>query len=797
MLPSDQGQPSSGAGHSDGHDVPPELAVFPAKDVVLFPLMMVPLSIVDPKLVQLGSEASADRKMIGLFAQRNQEEGPTPDNLYSVGTAARIERMLRLPDGSLQVLLHGVARIRLIEITDTEPYSKGRVEVLEDVPADDSLESQALQRNLLSLFQKIVSLSPNLPEEVGAAAASITSAGRLCDFVATGLNLTPAERQDLLETLDVLERLRKLTGYANKELDILEIGSRIQSQMKEQVDKAQREYMLRQQLRAIQQELGEVDERSAEIKQLREKLQSAGLSEEAQTEVEREIQRLESMPKGSPEEGMVRTYLEWMLSLPWSKSTVDIIDIERAAVILDEDHYDLEKVKERILEYLAVSKLRKEIKGPILCFAGPPGVGKTSLGQSIARALGRNFIRMSLGGIRDEAEIRGHRRTYIGAMPGRIIQGIRRAGSNNPVFMLDEVDKLAVGIQGDPAAALLEVLDPAQNGAFVDLYLGVPFDLSQVIFIATANVLDAIPPALRDRMEVMTIAGYTDQEKLHIAERYLVPRQIRENGLTAEDVEIRPDALMGIIEDYTREAGVRNLEREIASVCRKVARKIAKEGGRVIVNRDDLETYLGPRRLRHEVIEEADEIGVATGMAWTPVGGDILFVEATVVPGRGHLTLTGQLGDVMKESAQAALTYARSRAQSLNVPEGFYEKSDIHIHVPAGAVPKDGPSAGVTMGVALISAISRQRIRKDVAMTGEITLRGKVLPVGGIKEKVLAAHRARVRTVVLPKDNEKDLTEVPDHVRNELDFVPVGHMDQVLPVVLLAKQGTETVVSGA
>jgi len=766
-------------------DIPSELSILPSKDTVVYPHMMIPLAVEAGARSRLIDEAAADRRLIALVAMKDPTKGAAPANLHQMGTAAAIARMLKLPDGTIQVLLQGLSRIRVSEYVLTEPYLRARVEAVPEEEAR-STEIEGLHRNLLAQFQRVVSLSPTLPGEAAVAAANITEPGRVADFVASGLNLSLAEKQEVLETLDVAERLRKLTAFANRELEILEIGSRIQSEVKQQVDKTQREYYLREQLKAIQRELGVTDEREAEIGDLRQKLDQAGLTEEAKKEADRELDRLSKMPPGSPESSYIRNYLDWMVALPWSHTTTDNLDVSRAHRVLDEDHYDLEEIKDRILEYLAVRKLKPDMRGPILCFVGPPGVGKTSLGQSIARALERKFFRISLGGIRDEAEVRGHRRTYVGAMPGRIIQGIRRAETANPVFMLDEVDKLAVGIQGDPAAALLEVLDPAQNSTFVDLYLGVPFDLSKVMFIATANVLEAIPPALQDRMEVIRLAGYTEPEKLEIARRFLVPRQLNENGLSQDYLELTDDALSLIIDGYTREAGVRNLEREIAAICRKVARGLAEgETGRAVVQADNLFQYLGPRRFRYEVAEKTDEIGVATGLAWTPAGGDVLFVEAVIVPGHGSVTLTGQLGEVMQESARAAFTYARLRAEDLGASANFYERYDVHVHVPAGAVPKDGPSAGVTLATALISAVTRRPVSKDVAMTGEITLRGKVMPVGGIKEKVLAAHRAGARIIILPRENERDLEDVPEHVRQEIRFVFADNMDQVLQVALI------------
>jgi len=767
--------------------IPDELPILPAGENILFPFIIVPLATQEQKVVQLIDAAIAENKIIGIFAQRAEQ--PPPDNLYSIGSAALIARMFKLPDGSIHAFLQGLARIRLKEITQTEPYLKARVEVIEE-KVEKTTELEALTRNILNLFQRVVEIAPNLPAELGIAAMNMPEPGDLADFVAAHINLKREEGQEILETLDVTERIKKLTSYINRELEILELGSKIQSQIKGEMDKAQREFFLREQLKAIQKELGEVDERTMEINELKGKIEESKLPPEAQKEAERELDRLAKMPPAAAEYTVARTYLDWLISLPWAKSTEDNLDITQAAAVLDEDHYNLNKVKERILDYLAVRKLKEDMKGPILCFVGPPGTGKTSVGQSIARALGRKFFRMSLGGIRDEAEIRGHRRTYVGALPGRIIQGVRRAESNNPVFMLDEIDKVGIDFRGDPSAALLEVLDPEQNFAFVDHYLDVPFDLSRVIFITTANIVDPIPPALKDRMEVIELPGYTEQEKLHIAKQFLVPKQLKENGLSPERLQFSDEALLDIIRNYTREAGVRNLEREISAICRKVARQVAAGSEEAtMVTPDKLHQYIGPRRFRYELAEEADEIGVATGLAWTQDGGDVIFVEATPVSGKGNLILTGKLGEVMQESARAALTYARSKAASLGIEENFYENKDVHIHVPAGAIPKDGPSAGITMAVALVSALTKRLVSKEVGMTGEITLRGKVLPVGGIKEKVLAAHRAGIKKVILPKENEKDLEEIPQEIKEELQFIWVEHIDQALEMAL--KPGKE------
>lgn len=766
--------------------IPSILPILPISNAVLFPSMLLPLAISGENWIKLFDDAAlSSNKMLAVFWRREPGETFDPQALGRVGAAAQIVRMLRLPDGNMQVLLQGQARVQITEVISTEPYPTARVEVL---PEETTVpfEVEALARSVLTTFQQVVQISPNLPGELAVAAMNAATPGILADLIAANLNLKPEDQQRVRDAVDIEERLRLIIGFLEREREILSIGQKAQEEM----SRSQREYVLRQQLEAIKRELGETDERTAEINDLRRRLEEAELPEEPRKEAERELERLERMPPGAAESGMVRTYLEWLIGLPWNKSTPDTFDLQQARAVLDEDHYDLERVKDRIIEYLAVRKLQRDrgedrVRGPILCFVGPPGVGKTSLGQSIARALGRKFARVALGGVRDEAEIRGFRRTYIGAVPGRIIQNISRVGSHNPVLMLDEVDKLSVGLQGDPAAALLELLDPEQNRAFVDRYLDVPFDLSRTLFICTANRTDTIPPALLDRMEVLELAGYTAAEKLAISQRYLVPRQRAEQGLGEQGPEITESALQRLIGEYTREAGVRNLERQIGAVFRKMATRLAE--GKDLPERidaDALDDLLDPPRFRKEVLLDEDEVGVATGMVWTPVGGDILFIEVSVVPGNGQLILTGQLGDVMRESARAAMTYARSRAAALGIPEDFAQKQDIHIHVPAGSIPKEGPSAGITMASALISALTRRPTYKHVAMTGEITLRGKVLPIGGVKEKVLAAQRAGVHTVLLPKDNEPDLREVPAEVREKLTIILVSHMDEVLPHVL-------------
>ena len=737
------------------------------------------------RLIRLIDAALLSNKMIGVVAIKKKEvEEVQTEHLFDIGCGASILKMIKMPNNSLRLLIQGISRIRVVEFTQREPYIRAKVAPLKD-HGEKTTDVEALMAGVKGIFQKVVELAPNLPAELAIMAMNLEEPGALADLIASTLNIPLEERQAILETLDVKARLEKANFFLTRELSVLELGSKIQSQVREGIDKSQREYFLREQLKAIQKELGEKDERTAEIEELRQRLTQAKLPPEAMKEGERELDRLAKMPPAAAEYTVSRTYLEWLIDLPWAVSTEDNLDIAQAQKVLDEDHYDLEKVKKRILEYLAVRKLKADMKGPILCFVGPPGTGKTSVGKSIARALGRKFIRMSLGGVRDEAEIRGHRRTYVGALPGRIIQGVRKAGSNNPLFMLDEIDKLGMDFRGDPSAALLEVLDPEQNYAFSDHYIDVAFDLSKVMFITTANILDPIPPALRDRMEVLDLPGYTEEEKLKIAKEFLIPKQLEAHGLTDNNIEFEDGAIRRITLEYTREAGVRNLEREIANICRAVAKRVAEgQGGLTIIRAEDVSTYLGPEKFFSEVAERTSEPGVATGLAWTPTGGDILFVEATRMKGRKGFSLTGQLGEVMKESAQAALSYVRGRAQDFKIPQDFFEHSDIHIHVPAGAIPKDGPSAGVTMFTALTSLLTGRPVRSDVAMTGEITLRGLVLPVGGIKEKVLAAKRAGITTVILPKRNEKDLEEVPEEVKKGMKFHFVQRMDEVIELAL-------------
>ena len=774
--------------------IPEELSLLPLRDTVLFPMVVSPLSAGRESSIKLIDDAvTSGNRVVAVAAMRNPEiEHPTLDDIYPVGTAVVIHTMMRLRD-VVRLIVQGIQRIRIKEATQTEPYLKVKVEVLPEkveYTHEEATEIEALRRNAGNLFQRVVALSPNIPDEMQAMPTTITHPGLLADSIAANLLLPTAEKQQLLELIDVRERLSRLTAMLSREVEVLELGSRIQSQIQKEMTKTQREYYLREQLKAIQRELGEADERTMEVQELKEKIEAARMPEEAYKVATRELDRLQRMPPAAPEYSVSRTYIDWLVALPWSISTEDNLEVPHVKRILDEDHYGLGKVKERILEYLSVRKFKAsaEVRQPILCFVGPPGVGKTSLGMSIARALGRKFVRTSLGGIRDEAEIRGHRRTYIGALPGQIIQGIRRAGSNNPVFMMDEVDKVGVDFRGDPSAALLEVLDPEQNIAFRDHYIEVPFDLSKTLFITTANLLDPILPPLKDRMEILELAGYTEEEKLMIAKRHLVPKQLAEHGLKLEEnITFADDALRMLIRGYTREAGVRNLEREIAAICRKVTRQFAE--GRtepVHVQPDIVMAYLGaPRFQFEEVLQRTRVPGVATALAWTPVGGDVMFVEATCMPGRRELMLTGMLGDVMKESAQAALSYIRSHAADLKVDPQIFARSDIHLHVPAGAIPKDGPSAGITMATALASLMTGRQARPDVAMTGEITLTGRVLPVGGIKEKVLAARRAGIKTVVLPAENKKDVDEdVPEEVRKELNFEFVESIDEVFKKAL-------------
>ncbi|UCH24104.1 MAG: endopeptidase La [Deltaproteobacteria bacterium] len=779
--------------------IPEELPILPLRNTVAFPYSVLPLAVGVPRSVKLIEDAMKGDHLIGLVSMKYPEiEEPQPGQVYEVGTVAKVERVMRSPDNTLQIIVQGIERIKIDYWTTDKPYLRAHITLAPDVVEED-LEMEALQRSLRDLAKEVVKLSPNIPAEATDFLNHIKDPLYLAYLVAGNAGLEIAKGQEILETNSARDKLRALIKHLSREKEVLSLGKKIQSEAREEMDKAQREYYLRQQLKAIQKELGESEEGQAEIDEYTEKLEKADMPEEAKKEAQRELKRFKGMSPHSAEYSVIKTYLDWLIELPWNKTSEDQTDIARARTVLDQDHYDLEEVKERIIEYLAVRTLvnkrgvqpkpgdegtTTEAMGAILCFAGPPGVGKTSLGKSIARALGRKFTRMSLGGMRDEAEIRGHRRTYIGAMPGRIIQAIKRAGTRNPVFMLDEVDKIGIDWRGDPSSALLEVLDPAQNHAFRDYYLDVDFDLSDVIFITTANQLETIPPPLRDRMEIIQLDGYTEYEKIQIAQRHLVPRQLKAHGLRDEEITFTEEALRKIVQDYTREAGVRNLERQIGAICRKSVVKIAgQEWSHVVVTPELVREYLKKEKFESESSENIEIPGIATGLAVTSVGGDILFIEATRMIGKGKLTLTGQLGDVMRESAQIAHSYVRSKAEQLKVDPDQFEKTDVHLHVPAGAVPKDGPSAGIAMVMAVASLYSGQPVRGDVGMTGEVTLRGRVLPVGGIKMKVLAAHRAGLTTVILPKRNEKDLDDLPDEVRNTMLFVLVDHIDEALKTV--------------
>lgn len=788
---------------SKDSEVPAELAILPLRGTVVYPLTVIPLNVGQARSLKLVDDvATSANRMVGLVTSKDDKiEEPGAGDVYMTGTAAIIHRLLRAPDNSVRLIVQGIDRIRIKEFTATEPYLKAQVEVVPE-RVDKTTETEALMRNTIELFRRLVSLAPHLPEELLMAALNVEDPRQLVYMIGTSLRMEIKDAQELLE-LDTIEgKLSKINALMSKELEILELGKKIQTQAQGEMEKTQREYILREQLKQIKKELGEEDEQAVELKEYDKKITDAKMSPEGEKEARRELERMKTMPPAAAEYHVIKTYLDWLVELPWTKTTEDNLDIARARKILDEDHYDLKEVKVRLLEYLAVRKLKlerggdteaKTYKGSILCFVGPPGVGKTSLGQSIARALGRKFIRMSLGGMHDEAEIRGHRRTYIGALPGRIIQSIKRAESRNPVMMLDEVDKLGSDYRGDPSSALLEVLDPAQNKNFRDHYLDVDFDLSQVIFICTANQLDTIQPALRDRMEILTLSGYTEEEKLNIAKGYLVPRQVSENGLAKDEIVIEDEAIRQLIHDFTREAGVRSLERVIGSVCRKVATHIAEgKPTPYIVTKERVTELLGKQKFYSEVAERTTMPGVATGLAVTSVGGDILFIEATRMPGSKGFIVTGQLGDVMKESAQAALSYVRSKAHDLGIDDKAFERSDIHLHMPEGATPKDGPSAGVTMATAIASLMTNRLVKNDVAMTGEITLRGRVLPVGGIKEKVLAAHRAGLKTVILPARNEKDLDELPDEVRKDMKFVFAENVSDVFDAALRAKRQGES-----
>ncbi|MCA9733491.1 MAG: endopeptidase La [Deferribacteres bacterium] len=767
--------------------IPKVLAVLPLRNTIIFPHQILPLQVGRSKSLKLVEEADEENSEIIVVAQKNaQIDEPEPKDLYRWGTIVQVMKVFRMPDGTQSMMVQGIKRARILDYIESEPYMRAAVQPVSDHEIE-GMDVEAMIVNLRNLFQKTAELAPYLSPEHTMLVMNTDNPGRLADVIGWNLNVSIEDKQKILETVDIRKRLEHATLMITKELQILELGSKIQNQVQGEISKNQREYYLREQLKAIRQELGEdQDERVLENKELEKKLKEANLPEEAYKVAKKELERLTQIPPAAAEYTVSRTYLDWLLALPWSKSTSDNLDISRAKTVLDEDHYGLEKVKKRILEYLAVRQLKSDMKGPILCFVGPPGVGKTSLGKSIARALGRKFYRMSLGGVRDEAEIRGHRRTYIGALPGRFIQGLKKVESNNPVIMLDEIDKVGQDFRGDPSSALLEVLDPEQNNSFSDHYLDVPFDLSKVLFIATANVFDTIQPALRDRMEIIEIPGYSSEDKVKIARQYIIPKQLDGHGLTEENVQFAEDAIRTLLSGYTREAGVRNLEREIANVLRGIAKEYV-EGNKELrhIGAEDIKTYLGAEKFYFDVKDRVSRSGVSTGLAWTPTGGDILFIEATKMPGKGHLILTGQLGDVMKESAHAALSYIRSKAQSFELENEIFEKNDIHVHVPAGAIPKDGPSAGVAIFTAMFSLLTGKLVANDVAMTGEVTLRGLVLPVGGIKEKVLAAKRAGINKVIMPEKNKKDLDDVPREIRESMEFVFLSETDEVIQKALL------------
>ena len=778
-------------------EIPKELPILPIKGTIVFPMIIVPLVAVKNRAIKLIDDALRGDKILGLVAQKDARiEVPGKDDLFRIGTASTIAKMLRFPDGSLRLLVQGSFRIRIKKFTQESPYLKARIDVIQE-KWEKGVKVEALMRNIVSMFQKIIELSPHLPEELEAIVINLEEPGRLADFIVANLNFELEDKQNILETINPVERLQKLTSILMKEINILEIGAKIRSQVKDEIDEDQRKFYLREQLKAIQKELGEKDERTIEIEELKKKIKKAQMPKDVQNVAMKELERLAIIPVQAAEYHVIRTYLDWLVNLPWAVETKDNLAIKKVAKVLDEDHYDLDDVKERILEFLAVRKLKKDTKGPILCFIGPPGVGKTSLGKSIARALGRKFVRFSLGGVRDEAEIRGHRRTYVAALPGRIIQGIKQAGSNNPVFMLDEIDKIGIDFRGDPAAALLEVLDPEQNSSFSDHYLEVAFNLSKVMFITTGNIVDPIPPALKDRMEIIMLPGYILQEKLQIAKHFLIPRQVKENGLTPKLIKFTDKAVVEIINDYTREAGVRNLEREIGAICRKIARKVVEGYKRKTdIKEGTVRQYLGPKKYYSEIAERKGEVGIATGLAWTQAGGEILFVEATKMKGKKSLTLTGQMGDVMQESAEAALSYIRANAVKYGIDEDFYEKYDLHIHIPEGAIPKDGPSAGVTMSVALVSLMTEEPVKPNVAMTGEITLRGKILPIGGVKEKVMASKRAGIKKILLPGKNKANLEEISDRVKKGMQFVFIDTIDDAVAAALENKKPAKKKAQG-
>ncbi|GKU75742.1 endopeptidase La [Paenibacillus sp. L3-i20] len=764
------------------------LPLLPLRGLLVYPSMVLHLDVGRDKSVRALDRAMVEDHMILLCSQSEVNiEDPTEEDIYKVGTIAKVRQMLKLPNGTIRVLVEGVVRAEVISYVENDQYYEVQVKELREEERDDPAVD-ALMRSVLNQFEHYISLSKKVTPETYAAVSDIDDPGRLADVITSHLSLKIKDKQDILETIDVAARLELLLDLLSNEREVLELERQINQRVKKQMEKTQKEYYLREQMKAIQKELGEKEGRAGEAEDLRTQLEKAGVPDEVKEKVNKEIDRLEKMPPSSAEGGVIRNYIDWLLALPWKSTTEDDLSLAKAEEILNEDHYGLEKPKERVLEYLAVQQLVKKLKGPILCLVGPPGVGKTSLARSIAKSLGRKFVRISLGGVRDEAEIRGHRRTYVGAMPGRIVQGMKTAGSSNPVFLLDEIDKMATDFRGDPASALLEVLDPEQNNTFSDHYIEVPFDLSNVMFVTTANALHNIPRPLLDRMEVLYIPGYTELEKLQIGIRYLLPKQRREHGLNEEQLQVTDEALQLLIREYTRESGVRNLEQQIAAVCRKAAKQFVSNASTELMNVDVelVKEWIGPPKFRYGLAESEDQIGAVTGLAWTEVGGDTLVIEVTVMPGSGKLTLTGKLGDVMKESAQAAFSYTRSKADELKIDPSFHEKNDIHIHIPEGAIPKDGPSAGITIATALISALTNRYVSKEVAMTGEITLRGRVLPIGGLKEKSLAAHRAGIKKILLPKDNERDLRDIPESIRGDLEFVPVNHMDEVLQHALLA-----------
>ena len=771
-------------------EIPDELPVLPVRDIVVFPYMILPLFVGRDISVQAIEAALKSNRMILMLTQKDMGvEDPGIDDLYRTGVVGLVMRMLKLPDGRVKILVQGLSKAAVKKFTKTKDYFSAKITPIDEPPPPEStIETEAMIREVKEQMDKAVSLGKNLLPDIMVVIENLEEPGRLADLVASNLGLKTEQAQEVLEINDPVERLRKMNEMLGREIELLLVQQKIQTEARGEIDKTQREYFLREQLKAIQKELGDIDERDEEAREYRAKIKEARMPEKVRREAEKQLKRLQKMHPDSAESSTIRTYLDWMVELPWSKTTRDRLNIKAAKKVLDTDHYDLEKVKERILEYLSVRKLKPSLKGPILCFIGPPGVGKTSLGKSIARALGREFVRMSLGGMRDEAEIRGHRRTYVGALPGRIIQGLKQAGTNNPVFMLDEVDKIGADYRGDPSSALLEVLDPEQNNAFVDHYLTVPFDLSKVMFITTGNVLDTIPGPLRDRMETIYLSGYTSEEKLGIAKNYLVPKQLKEHGLSSKILKISDRALLLTISQYTREAGVRNLEREIANLCRKVAREIAEGRKKAFrMTFGNLGKYLGVPKFLGEEEMQRDEVGVSIGLAWTEAGGDVIYIESTLVKGKGHLTLTGQLGDVMKESAHAALSYVKSRASKLGIDTDIFGATDLHIHVPAGAIPKDGPSAGITMATSIASALTGRPVDRRYAMTGEVTLRGRVLPIGGLKEKALAAKRLGISRIIIPARNKKDLEEIPGYIKKAVQFIPAETMDDVLKHALLKK----------